>query len=86
MIRHFMFYFRRFRDVENTAENLHTMGHYYQNPTRETLLKIVLKDAQVKSSAALSQMYNEYFTTVKNSMDELMKYTDWISLTQSLDQ
>lgn len=50
MIRKNMFYFRSFRGVENTPANLEAIGNYYQNPIKETLKKIVLQDAQIKSN------------------------------------
>ena len=31
-------------------------------------------------------MYDEYFKKFKESMDELMEFTDWISLSYSIDQ
>ena len=34
------------------------MGHFYQNPIKQTLRKIVYDDAPIKSNAAMTEMYD----------------------------
>lgn len=51
----------------------------------QTLQKIAYQDTEIKTPNFLREKYLEYFKIFKHSMDELMKYTDWISLSNSID-